>query len=59
MPNNRDKKAPPSAAESKANAFHWEQKPEPRATPRDRRWLAVSVAALVAWMAVLIWLAYR
>jgi hypothetical protein len=43
----------------KPDPFHWEIRPEPAATPRDRRWLAVSLAALLSWLAVLVWLAYR
>lgn len=43
----------------KPDPFHWEIKPEPAATARDRLWLALSVTALIAGLAALIWLAYR
>jgi hypothetical protein len=55
MPKPPDKSSPAKNPEG----FRWELKPEPRATPRDRRWLMVSVTALVVWLAALGWLAYR
>ncbi len=60
MPKQSDKKAAPPAAakEDKPAGFQWDIRPEPAATPRDRRWLIVSIAALVIWFAALGWLAF-
>ncbi len=61
MPKASDKKtvAKTPLNEAKPEGFHWDIRPEPVATSRDRRWLLVSVTALVIWFAVLAWLAFR
>jgi len=61
MPKQTDKKSAKSSAasEAKPDGFHWEIRPEPAATPRDRRWLLLSITALVIWFAALGWLAFR
>jgi hypothetical protein len=56
--NKQPAKAAP-ASETKPAGFQWDMRPEPAATPRDRRWLLVSIAALAIWFAVLGWLAFR
>ena len=61
MPKSSEKKAAKPAAvdAEKPAGFQWDIRPEPAATPRDRRWLIVSIAALVIWFGVLGWLAFR
>lgn len=55
MPKPLDKPQPVK----KVDPFHWDIKPEPAATTRDRIMLAISVTALVCCVALLAWLAYR
>jgi len=62
MPKQADKKTvvnKTAANEAQPAGYHWKIRPEPAATPRDRRWLLVSLTALLAWLAALVWLAFR
>jgi hypothetical protein len=49
----------PASPPAKFEGFRWDIRPEPAATPRDRRWFVGSLSVLVIWLAILIWLAYR
>lgn len=61
MPKQSNKKAaqPVTAKEELSVGFQWEIRPEPAATPRDRRWLIVCITALAIWFSALGWLAFR